>query len=52
VQQNPRRTAREVRTEAGGDTAYFSLSTVQRCLRRTGLLSYRPVKSPSLSASQ
>ena len=50
--KNPRATAMQLRSAVGGRVANVSVSTVRRELRRSGLVSYRPVKSPSLSAAQ
>ena len=50
--KNPRATASQIRPAVGGRVDDVSISTVRRELRRSGLVSYRPVKSPSLSAVQ
>lgn len=51
-QQNPRATAKEIQRSVGGRVATVSVDTVKRALRSAGKISYRPVKSPSLSPSQ
>jgi transposase len=49
---DPKLTAREIRSNVGSAVLGVSISTVKRCLRRRGRLSFRPVKSPSLNAAQ
>lgn len=51
-QENPRRTAREIQSVVGGHIATVSLSTVRRSLQSSGLVTYRPVTGPNLSAKQ
>jgi len=47
--RNPQMTAHNLRHEAGPETSAVSLDTVRRTLRRSGLLTYRPVRCPTLS---
>ena len=50
--QNPRATARDIKSAAGDEIPEVSVSTVKRGLREMGCVSYRPVKSPSLTPAQ
>ena len=50
--ENPRSTARELQASVGGELATVSLSTVKRSLARSGIVSHRPVKSPSWTSDQ
>ena len=45
-QLDPLATARQLRDRIGGSFANVSVRTVQRSLRRSGRLSYRPTASP------
>ena len=47
---NPRLTAREIQADVGGRVGRVSVETIKRSLRRSGLRSYRPTKSPSLDS--
>jgi transposase len=49
---NPQATARQLRALVGGNVATASLTTVKDALRRQGKHARRPLKSPSLNASQ
>jgi transposase len=50
--ENPRSTARELQASVCGELATVSLSTVKRSLARSGIVSHRPVKSPSWTSDQ
>ena len=47
---NPTLTARQVQDSVGGEAANVDVSTIRRSLRRSGLVAYRPVPSPNLTA--
>jgi transposase len=49
---DPHLTAREIRTQVGGNAAVASVATVKRALRRQGRRTYRPSKSPALNAAK
>ena len=49
---NPKATAADIQKSVRGEAISVSLSTVKRSLRRSGGVSYRPIKSPSWTLSQ
>ncbi len=49
---NPQATSRRIREMVGNGVTEASLPTYRRCLRRTGVLTYRPVIAPRLSPAQ
>lgn len=52
AQINPQSTAREIQASVGGNVSQVSISTVKRSLRKSGKISYRPLKAPRLNKSQ
>ena len=50
--RNPRATARDIQSEVGMGALDVSIDSIKRSLRRSGLTTYRPLKSPALSRKQ
>jgi transposase len=50
--RHPKATAKQIQTAVGGAASTISVRTIQRSLCRSGLQSFRPVKSPSCTPSQ
>ena len=48
----PASTARQLRSNIGGNVSQVSVRTVQRALNRSGRIAWRPRKSPALTPSQ